>query len=127
METTTLMLLMIQRMDEQLHVDEDRYRADLQRSEDRTNRIFQGPYLGRAPVAIYSSIDLFPTVKIDFKYFAGESEDWNTWSRVHYVQFSALGCVDASRAERDEVIEIGGGGFDEDAYDPAKLRAAHQT
>jgi len=33
-------------------------------------------------------------VKIDFKEFSGEPEDWTTWSKVHRAQLSALGCID---------------------------------
>ena len=43
----------------------------------------------RPPAEISSSI------KIIFKEFSGEPEDWTTWSRVHRVKLSALGCADA--------------------------------
>ena len=91
------------------------------------NRMFQELHLGRAPTASHSSMDRFPTLKIDFKEFSGEPEDWNTWSRVHHAQLSALGCADALTAEGDDDIKIGAGGYEDGNYDPVKLRAAHQA
>ena len=33
-------------------------------------------------------------MRIDFKKFSGEPEDWNAWSKVYMAQISALGCED---------------------------------
>ena len=116
-----------QKMEEQRLAAEERHRANLQRSDERMNRMFQELHLGRAPAASHSSMDRFPTLKIDFKEFSGEPEDWNTWSRVHHAQLSALGCADALTAEGDDDIKIGAGGYEDGNYDPVKLRAAHQA
>ena len=73
------------------------------------------------------STDRFPSLKIDFKEFSGESEDWNTWSRVHYAQLSALGCAAALTAQGDDDLKIGRSDFTDDEADPEQLRTAHQA
>lgn len=65
--------------------------------------------LGQDPEATYPSMDHFPTLKIDFKKFSGEPEDWNTWSTVHDAQVSVLsveGCE----------VKIGAGGFEDSEF-----------
>ena len=49
----------------------------------------------QTPNATRSTIEKSPPIKIDFKEFPGEPEDWRTWSKVHRAQLSALGCADA--------------------------------
>ena len=82
------------------------------------NRMFQELRFGGAPAVTHPSTDRFPTMKIDSKDFYGEPENWNTLSRVHHAQLSALGCVNALKATGDEDIKIGSCGFDEDDYEP---------
>lgn len=69
-----MVLQMLQKMDEQRGADEERHRADIQRSVERTNSMFQELRLGRAPAAIHSSMDRFPILTIDIKELSGEHE-----------------------------------------------------
>lgn len=95
------MLQVFQRMKEQHQASEERHRADI-------NSCFKTSVLGRLQRRL-----IHPrTVSLPFKDLSGELEDWSTWSRVHYAQLSALGCVDALKAEEDQDIKIRGGGFD---------------
>ena len=86
-DMTTFMLQMMEQMQEQQLAADGRklqfMAAKLDRSADQT------------PVATRSTIEKFPPIKIDFKEFSGEPEDWPTWSKVHRAQPSALGCADA--------------------------------
>ena len=82
-----LILQMMKQMQEQQHAADERQRqfmaAILERRADQT------------PTAIRPTIKKSPTIKIDFKEFSGELEDWTTRSKVHRAQLSALGCADA--------------------------------
>ena len=49
----------------------------------------------RPPPATRSTTEKSPPIKIEFKEFSGEPEDWTTWFKVHRAQLSALGCADA--------------------------------
>ena len=69
----------------------------------------------------------FPSLKVDFKEFSGEPEDWNTWSRVHQAQLSALGCAEVLSVKGDHDIKIGGDDFHRSSVDPERLRTAHQA
>ena len=64
------MLQMTKHMQEQQHAADERQRqfmaAILERRAEQT------------PTAIRSTIEKFPTIKIDFKEFSGEPEDWTT-------------------------------------------------
>ena len=72
-----------QKLEEQRIAAEGRSRRDLQ-------RMLQELRTGRTSAATTTSADRFPSLKIDFKEFSGETEDWNSWSRVHQAQPSAL-------------------------------------
>lgn len=46
-------------------------------------RMFLELRSGRTPAMTRLSTKRFPSLKMDFKVFSGEPEDWNTLSRVH--------------------------------------------
>ena len=82
--------------------------------------------MGRTSATTRPPTKHFPCLKIDLKDFSGEPEDWNTWSRMHQAQLSALGCAEALSAKDDHDIKIGGGDFDRSSVDPERLRRARQ-
>ena len=51
-------------------------------------------------------------IKIDFKEFSGEPEDWTTWSKVHRAQLSALGCADAPTDTAGDKTKVNCDDFD---------------
>lgn len=80
-----------------------------------------------ASASARSPIQYLPTSKIEFKEFSGEPENWNTWSRVHQAQLSALGCDSALSAKGDDGKKIGSNDYDSSSDDPERLRTAHQA
>ena len=70
-----------------------------QRAADKRQRQFMAAMLERrddqTAAASKPTIEKSPPIKIDFRKFSGEPEDWTTWSKVHQSQISALGCADA--------------------------------
>ena len=91
-DMTALMIQMMKQMQEQ------------QLAADECQRQFMTVILDRradqTPAATRATIEKFPPIKIDFKEFSGESEDWTTWSKIHWAQLSALGCADGLRKPR---------------------------
>lgn len=77
-----------------------------------TNRIFLERRSGQAPAATQTLMSRFLTLKIDFKTFSGEPEDWNNRFRIHHTQLSAIGSIDTLKAEGQQDTKIGGLGFD---------------
>lgn len=88
-------------------------------------RIFQELRIGQAPAVIYTSVDRFPTLKVDCKEFPAEHEDCNTWSRMHQVQHYAPGCVDGSIANGEDDVKLGMENFGASNINPERLRTAH--
>ena len=124
--------------EEQHQAAEERRSADLKAAEEQRKaaeernrrdmlRMFQEMQGGSRSTSTSSSTDRFPSLKIDFKEFSGESEDWNTWSRVHYAQLSALGCAAALTAQGEDDLKIGRSDFIDYEADPEQLRTAHQA
>ena len=85
-----------------------------QRAADERQRQFMAAILDRradwTPAARRSTIEKSLPVKTNFKEFSGVPEDWTTWSKLHRVQQSALGCADAltetageTKANRDDL------------------------
>ena len=95
-DMTASMLQMIKQMQEQQHVAQEMMQEQ-QRTADERQRQFMAAILDRradqTPAATRSTIEKSPPIKIDFKEFSGEPEDWTTWSKVHRAQLSALGCA----------------------------------
>ena len=113
--------------EERQQAAEERYKAAEERNRRDVLRMFQEMQRGSRSTSTRPSTDRFPSLKIDFKEFSGESEDWNTWSRVHYAQLSALGCAAALTAQGDDDLKIGRSDFTDDEADPEQLRTAHQA
>ena len=122
-------------MEEQRRANQERIdkmgeqrRTDLQTAEERSRRDMQKMLLelrtGRTSTSTRPSTEHFPSLKINFKEFSGEPEDWNTWSRVHQAQLSALECAETLSAKGNDDIEIGSGDFDSSIVDPERLRTA---
>ena len=42
------------------------------------------------PATTRSTIEKSHPIKVDFKKFSGDPEDWTTWSKVHRAELSAL-------------------------------------
>ena len=97
-----------------------------QRAADKRQRQFMAAILGRragqTPTATRSTIEKSPPIKIDFKEFSWESEDWTTWSKVHRAQLSALGCADTLTETGGDETKVNRDDFDRGSVDPDRLR-----
>ena len=75
----------------------------------------------QTPTATRSMIEMSPQIKIDFKEFSGEPEDWITWSKVHRARLSALGCADALTETAGDETKVNRDDFDRGSVDPDQL------
>ena len=82
---------------------------------------------GQTPTATRSTIEKSPPIKIDFKEFSGEPEDWKTWSKVHRAQLSVLGYADALTETAGDETKVNRDDFDRGSVDPDRLRKALQA
>ena len=82
---------------------------------------------GQTPTATRYTIEKSPPIKIDFKEFSGELEDWTTWSKVHRAQLSAPGCADALTETAGDETKVNRDNFDRGSVDPDRLRKAQQV
>ena len=93
-----------------------------QRAADERQRQFMAAILdrraGQAPTATRITIKKSLPIKIDFKEFSGEPEDWTTWSKVHWAQLSALACADALTETAGDETKVNHDDFDRDSVDP---------
>ncbi|CAN0401699.1 unnamed protein product [Ascophyllum nodosum] len=80
------MLQMMKQMQEHRHAADERQRQFMAATLEAD----------QTPAAIRPTIEKSPTIKIDFKEFSGEPEDWTTWSEVHRAQ----GSVDPDRLHK---------------------------
>ena len=105
--------------------------AGAARAAGERQRQFMATILERradqTPTATRSTIEKSPPIKIDFKEFSGEPEDWTTWSRVHRAQLSALGCADALTETAGDETKVNCDDFDRGSVDPDQLRKAQQA
>ena len=81
----------------------------------------------QTPAATRSKIEKSPPIKIDFKEFSGEPEDWTTWSSVDRAQLSALGCADALAETAGDETKVNRDDFDRGNIDPDQLHKAKQA
>ena len=129
-DMTALMLQMMKQRQEQQRVAQEMMQEQ-QRAAGKRQRQFMAAVLekraGQTPTATRSTIEKSPPIKIDFKKFSGEPEDWTTWSRVHRAQLSALGCADALTQTAGDEMKVDRDDFDRGSVDPNQLRKAQQT
>ena len=102
-----------------------------QRAADERQRQFMVTILdrraGQTSTATRSTIEKSPPIKIDFKEFSGEPEDWTTWSKVDRAQLSALGCADARTKTAGDETKVNRYDFDRGNVDPDQLHKAQQA
>ena len=79
---------------------------------------------GQTPPTTRSAIENFPPIKIDFKEFSEEPDEWTTWSKVHRAQLSALGCAGALTETAGDGTKVNHDDFDRGSVDPDLLRKA---
>ena len=129
-DMTALMLQMTKQMQEQQLVAQELLQEQ-QRAADERQRQFMAAILERracqTPTATRSTIEKSPPIKIDFKEFSGEPEDWTTWSKVHRAQLSAPGCADAFTGTAGDETKVNRDDFDRGSVDPNRLRKAQQA
>ena len=126
---TALVLQMIKQMKKQ-HVVQNMMQEQ-HRAADECQRQFIALILERradqTPAATRSTIEKSASIKIDFKEFSGEPEDWTTWSKVHRAQLSALGCADALTETAVDETKVNCDDFDRGSADPDQLHKAQQA
>ena len=124
------MLQMMKQMQEQPCVAQDMMQEQ-QRATDERQRQFMATILERradqTPTATRSTIEKCPPIKIDFKEFSGEPEDWTTWSKVRRAQLSALGCADALTETAGDETKVNRDDFDRGSVDLDQLHKAQQA
>ena len=129
-DMTALMLRMIKQMQEQQNVTQEMMQ-ERQRAADERQRQFVAAILDRkadqTPAATRPTIEKSPPIKIDYKEFSGQPEDWTTWSKVNRAQLSALGCVDALTEAAGDEAEENHVDFDRSSVDPDQLHKAKQA
>ena len=81
----------------------------------------------QTPAVTRSTIEKSPPVKIDFKKFSGEPEDWTTWSTVNRAQLSALGCADALTETACDKTKVNHDDFNRGSVDPDQLHKSQQA
>ena len=102
-----------------------------QRAADERQRQFMAAILeriaGQTPTATRSTIEKSPPIKIDFKEFSGEPEDWTTWSKAHRAQLSALRCADPLTETGGYETKVNRDDFDRGSVDRYELHKAQQA
>ena len=101
-------------MQEQQHVAQEMMQEQ-QRAADERQRQFMAAILDRR---VDPTTQKSPPIKIDFKEFSGEPEDWTTWSNVHRAQLSALGRADALTETAGDETKVNRDDFDRGSVDP---------
>ena len=81
----------------------------------------------QTPTATRSTIVKSPPIKIDFKKFSGEPEDWTTWYKVDRAQVSALECADALTETAHNETKVNSDNFDRGSVDADRLHKAQQA
>ena len=129
-DMTALMLQMMKQMQEQQLVALEMIQEQ-QRAADERQRQSMAAILdrraGQTPTSTRSTIEKPPPIKIDFKDFSGEPEDWTTWSKVHRAQLPALRCADALTETAGEETKVNRDDFDRGSVDPDKLYKTQQA
>ena len=127
---TALMLQMIKQVQEQQHASQEIMQKQ-QRAADERQRQFVAAILDRrahqTTAVTRSTMEKSPPIKIDFKEFSAEPEDWTTWFKVHRAQLSALGCADALTETAGDETKVNRDDFDRGSVDPDQLHQAQQA
>ena len=129
--TALILLQMMKQMLEQQCVAQE-MTQEQQRAADQRQRQFLSAILKRraaqTPTATRSTIEKSPPIKIDFKEFSGEPEDWTAWSKVHWAQLSALECADDALTQTvGDETKVNRDDFDRGSVDPYRLHKAQQA
>ena len=82
---------------------------------------------GQTLTATRSTIEKSSPIKIDFKDFSEEPEDWTAWSKVHRAPLSALGCADALTKTAGDETTVNRDDFDRGKVDLDRLHKAQQA
>ena len=129
-DTTALMLQMMKQIQKQQLVAQ-KMMQEQQRAADEWQRQFMATILerkaGQTPTATRSTIEKSPPIKINFKEFSGEPEDWTTCSKVHRARLLALGCADVLTETAGDETKINRYDFDRGSVDPDRLHKAQQA
>ena len=72
-------------------------------------------------------IEKSPPIKIDFKKFSREPEDWTIWSNAHRAQLSALGYADTLTETTGDETKVNCDDFDRGSANPDQLHEAQQA
>ena len=67
------------------------------------------------------------SLRVEFKDFSGEQEDWEEWSEVHLAKASSMGFEEALLEPEERDVDIRQEGFDATAVDAERLRRARQA
>ena len=130
MASSDMTVLMLKQMQEQQNVAQEMMQEQ-QRAADKRQRQFMVAILDRradqTPTATRSTIEKSNPIKIEFKEFSGEPEDWTTWSKVHRAQLSALGCADALMETAGDEMKVNRDDFDRGSVDLDNLHIAQQA
>ena len=106
-------------------------KQERQRAADQRQRQLMAAVLERrgdqTPTATRFTIGMYFPVKIDFKEFSAEPEDWTTWSKVHRAQLSALGWSDALTETAGDDTKLNRDDFDCGSADPDQIHNAQQA
>ena len=123
-------MLQMKQMQEQQLIAQEMIQEQ-QRAADERQRHFIAAILdrraGQTPTATRSTIEESPPIKINFKEFSGEPENWTTWSKVLRTQLSALGCADALTETAGDETKVNRDNFDSGSVDPDRLHKAQQA
>ena len=129
-DMTALMLQIIRQIQEQQHVAQEMIKEQQRATDDRQRQLMAATLERRAdqtPAATRSTVERSRPIKIDFKEFSGEPVDWTTWSKVHRVQLSALGCADELTETAGDETKVNRDDFDRASANPDQLHKAQQA
>ena len=127
---TALMLQMNKQMQEQQHVAQEMMQEQQHAADERQRQFMAAILDSRAdqtPAVTRSTIEKYPPIKIDFKEFSREPEDWTTWTKVHRAQLSALGCADALTETAGDETKVNRDDFVRGSVDPDRSHKAQQA
>ena len=126
-DMTALRLQMIKQMQEQQHVAQEMMQEQQRAADERQRQFMATRRADQTPAVTRSTIEKYPPIKIDFKKFSGEPEDWTTWSNVDRAQLSALGRADALTETAGDETNVNRDDFDPGSADQDLLRKAKQA